>query len=134
MCIRRRSTDRSRGQSLVEFALVFPIVLLVMLGILDFGRAIFAFNSVSNAARTAIRVAIVDQNPAVVEAAALSETVAVSPVVVDQEACTAIGCVYQVTVRHQYAPATPVIGSIVGPIEVSSSSRMPVERAYASAP
>ncbi len=36
--LRRR--DRTRGQSLVEFALVLPILLILMLGILDFGRAI----------------------------------------------------------------------------------------------
>jgi len=39
-----------RGQSLVEFALILWILVVVLLGILDFGRAIAAYNSISNAA------------------------------------------------------------------------------------
>jgi len=62
-----------RGQSLVEFALILPILLILLMGILDFGRAIAAYNSVSNAARSAARVAVVDQNEAVVDQAAIDE-------------------------------------------------------------
>lgn len=51
-----------RGQALVEFALILPILILLLVGIFDFGRAIYAFNTVNNAAREAVRVAIVDQN------------------------------------------------------------------------
>lgn len=47
------------GQALVEFALVLLIVLLLMLGIVDFGRAIFASNSMSHASREATRQASV---------------------------------------------------------------------------
>ena len=52
----------SRGQALVEFALVLPLLILLLVGIFDFGRAIYAFNTVNNAAREAVRLAIVDQN------------------------------------------------------------------------
>lgn len=51
-----------RGQALVEFALILPILILLLVGIFDFGRAIYAFNTVNNAAREAVRLAIVDQN------------------------------------------------------------------------
>ncbi|MBN1886664.1 MAG: PKD domain-containing protein [Thermoflexales bacterium] len=44
-----------RGQGLVEFALVLPIILFLSLGIIDFARIIFIFNEVSNAAREAVR-------------------------------------------------------------------------------
>jgi Flp pilus assembly protein TadG len=40
---RRRRRDRSRGQTLVEFALVFPLFMLVMLGLIEFA---FVFNAV----------------------------------------------------------------------------------------
>ena len=50
---------KSRGQTLVEFALILPIFVLLLVGIFDFGRAIYAYNTISNAAREAVRVAIV---------------------------------------------------------------------------
>ncbi len=45
----------SRGQSLVELALVTPVLFLLMLGILDFARVFFSYVTVSNAARTGAR-------------------------------------------------------------------------------
>lgn len=40
-----------RGQSLVEFALVAPLLIILMVGILDVGRAVNAYVTISNAAR-----------------------------------------------------------------------------------
>ncbi len=48
------------GQALVEFALVLPILLLLAVGIMDFGRALFVYSEVSNAAREAVRFAAVN--------------------------------------------------------------------------
>jgi Flp pilus assembly protein TadG len=50
---------RSRGQALVEFSLVLPIFLVMMMGIVDVGRAIWAQNSLASAAREGARLAIV---------------------------------------------------------------------------
>jgi Flp pilus assembly protein TadG len=61
MMLNRRSPE-DRGQTLVEFALILPIFVLLLVGIFDFGRAIYAYNTIANAAREAVRVAIVDQN------------------------------------------------------------------------
>jgi Flp pilus assembly protein TadG len=57
----RRSDGRthSRGQGLVEFALVLPIFMVILIGMVDLGRAIWANNSVANAAREAARFASV---------------------------------------------------------------------------
>ena len=52
---------RARGQSLVEFALVFPIIVLLIAGFFEIGRAVFAFNTIANAARQGARVATVNQ-------------------------------------------------------------------------
>lgn len=48
--------DNSRGANLVEFALVMPIVLLVVLGILETGVAFRDFLTVSNAVKEGVRV------------------------------------------------------------------------------
>jgi TadE-like protein len=58
--IRRRHAGAA-GQSLVEFAFIFPIIALVAFGFIDIGRAVFTFNTVTAAARDAARVAAVNQ-------------------------------------------------------------------------
>jgi Flp pilus assembly protein TadG len=52
---------RSRaGQSLVEMAMVLPVLALLTFGLLDFGRAYYFQVSVTNAAREGARVAILN--------------------------------------------------------------------------
>lgn len=47
-----------RGAALLETALVLPLVLLVSVGIFEFGRAFQTWQVVTNAAREAARVAV----------------------------------------------------------------------------
>jgi len=47
------------GQGLVEFALILPVFLVILIGMVDLGRAIWANNSVANASREAARFAAV---------------------------------------------------------------------------
>lgn len=44
------NTDQQRGQSLVEFALMLPILLIMLMGTLDVGRMYFAYIAIHNAA------------------------------------------------------------------------------------
>lgn len=46
-----------RGQALVEFSLVFPIMLTIVLGIVEFGRLLVTYSSVATASRDAARYA-----------------------------------------------------------------------------
>ena len=63
-----KKKDKSRGQTMVELALVLPIMLLVVLGLVEFGRALFIYTVVSNAAREGVRAGLVDpRNTAWVE-------------------------------------------------------------------
>ena len=55
---RSRRASSERGAELIEFALVFPMLLLVMLGIIDFGFLFQRYEVVTNAAREGARVAI----------------------------------------------------------------------------
>lgn len=48
----KRSLD---GQSLVEFALTLPLLMLILLGVLDLGRLFFAYIAINNAAREGAR-------------------------------------------------------------------------------
>lgn len=47
--------DRGRGQSLVEFALVVPLLLLLLLGIVQFGFIFNSYVTLTNAAREGAR-------------------------------------------------------------------------------
>jgi Flp pilus assembly protein TadG len=133
--------NASRGQAMVEFALVVPLFILLLVGLFDVGRAVYAYNTVNNAAREAGRLAIVDQFEAHVQAegagAASGLGIAADDVVVEfQEVngttCTALGsasvvrCVAVVTVPYDYQAATPLIGNIVGTIAISGQSRFPI--------
>jgi Flp pilus assembly protein TadG len=57
--ITRRTGKREGGQSLVEFALVLPIFLLVLFAIVDFGMAFHAWITVTNSAREGARLGAV---------------------------------------------------------------------------
>ena len=54
-----RRRDKSRGQAMVEFALVAPILFLLVLGTIEAGRFIFHYELVNNATREGARYAIV---------------------------------------------------------------------------
>ena len=47
-----------KGAELIEFALVFPLLLLVMFGIMDFGLLFQRYETVTNAAREGARIAV----------------------------------------------------------------------------
>jgi Flp pilus assembly protein TadG len=51
-------SGRRRGQSMVEFALVLPVFMLILAGILDFGFALYTRMTVINASRDGARAAV----------------------------------------------------------------------------
>ena len=129
--LRRRRGAHRRGQALVEFALVIPLFLLLLVSIFDLGRAVFAWNTLSNAAREGARIAIVNQYKPSIVARAKQSTAIVElndpSVTVDfyqvnadgtpdtsrQCALVAVGCLAVVSFEATYQPITPFIGNIV---------------------
>jgi Flp pilus assembly protein TadG len=62
--VRLRAFRREqRGTAVVEFALVAPILFLLVFGILDFGRALNYYNQLTQLAGQGARAAIVNNNP-----------------------------------------------------------------------
>lgn len=136
--LKRRS---QRGQTLVEFALILPIFIVVLAGLFDLGRAVFAYNTISNASRESVRVAIVNQTQADVEAEAMKQAVSLGLSASDVTitygdpsgvgTCSSpygLGCRATVTVQYVYNAATPVIGQIIGPFTMTATTEMRVER------
>ena len=58
-----RCLGDATGTAVVEFALVVPLLLLIVFGILDFGRALNYWNDSTHLAATGARFAIVNKNP-----------------------------------------------------------------------
>jgi Flp pilus assembly protein TadG len=76
----RRRSRAGRGQALVEFALVAPLFLFVLFGIIDFGRYVYYVQILNNAAREGARYAIVHGSNSLAPAGpAAPATVTVDP-------------------------------------------------------
>jgi Flp pilus assembly protein TadG len=52
----RNGRGRSRGQSLVEFAIVFPFFVLLLAAVIDFGLGLYSYLTIINAAREGSRL------------------------------------------------------------------------------
>lgn len=118
----------SRGQAMVEFALIVPLFVLITLGIFDAGRAVYAHHTASNAARAAARVAIVNQDPDAIRAAAKNHTpgLGLTDADITLTACSTWNCTYSVTVQVPYTPVTPLLSNVFHPT-IRSTASMPVE-------
>lgn len=124
---------RTSGQALVEFALIFPVLILLIVAAIDVGRGVFAYNSITNGAREGARLAIVNQDITLItqratQQTAIAETVAPSVTVSFKKAtpnadpslnenCSPIGfgCVAIVRFETTYQPITPIIKNILFP-------------------
>jgi Flp pilus assembly protein TadG len=58
--IARRFRRDERGQALVEFALVVPLLLIMVMAIIDFGRAWNLHQTITDAAREGARQSVID--------------------------------------------------------------------------
>jgi hypothetical protein len=128
---RRQRGNRSAGQGLTEFALVLPIFILVVVSLFDLGRAVFAYNTLTNAAREGARLAIVNQDVPTIVARAKAQTAIVelddpsvtvafyqrnldgTPNLDDECDLVAVGCIAVVEFEATYRPITPMIANIL---------------------
>ena len=141
-----------RGQALVEFAVIAPLLVLILLAFFDLGRGVFAFNEISNAAREGGRTAIVNQytSDIVDRAVAQAISLGVSPsatctggvpngpsgvcatfyypdLTTDCSSTLAPGCVAIVRVKYTFTPITPIIGNLIGSIPITSTTKQLIE-------
>ena len=120
--------ERSRGQALVEFALILPIFILLTAGIFDGARAVYAYNTIANAARQGARVAIVNQDQTDIRDTTIQAGVALGLANsnVSLVPCATYGCEYTVTVTYVFVPVVPGLNAIFNPT-LTSTVAMPVE-------
>ncbi|WP_136525521.1 TadE/TadG family type IV pilus assembly protein [Geomonas ferrireducens] len=51
--------NRQKGQAIVETAIILPVLILLIMGLFEFGRYMYLKNTLNNAARAAARTAVV---------------------------------------------------------------------------
>lgn len=133
MHVNFKSRNKERGAVAVEMALVLPVMLLIMFGIIEFGRYFWLEHSITAAATEGARMAILD--PSIVSDAEVNAwaeqvasdggvtsgvTVTVSPA--DRPRSAAI----TVTVSTPYDPLIlpQLVAGLVMPDNITQSSTM----------
>ncbi|WP_285319120.1 TadE/TadG family type IV pilus assembly protein [Pseudarthrobacter sp. lyk4-40-TYG-27] len=117
--------DSERGAAAVEFAILLPLLLMLVLGTIEFGRAYNAQITLTNAARDGVRVMAINNNPTAARtatqtaAASVSSTIPASAITVSPSTCST-GT--QVTVTIKYTLST--ITGIAGPFAMTGKGVM----------
>ena len=74
-----------RGASAVEFAFIVPLLIVLVLGIAEFGHAFQVSGTLSAAAREGVRVMALQNDPAAARAAVRNAAPALDPGVTDAQ-------------------------------------------------
>jgi PKD repeat protein len=139
---RARSRERGRGQSVVEFALLLPVLLLIVLGGIDFGRVFLGWVNLNNTARIAANYAA--SNALLMSSGNLAALAAYNALVQNDATATncappnpipgptyapdaGIGSDATVQLSCQFRLITPILSSLLGnQVTVSASAVFPV--------
>ena len=117
--------DSERGAAAVEFAILLPLLLMLVLGTIEFGRAYNAQITLTNAARDGVRVMAINNDPTAAKtaaqnaAASLSNTIPASDITLNTTTCSSGN---QVTLTIKYTLST--ITGIAGPFPMTGKGVM----------
>lgn len=144
----RRQRRPAAGQALVEFALVLPVFLLLLFGLIDVGRFVYTWNALNQAAREGARYGSVAgwadscnltrkvciEQTTVSRLAGVPATVAtatcrryaagVTPTNVSVNACQTNDLLTVTAKIDDFSFLTPVIGQIIGSVSVTGTSQV----------
>ncbi len=119
-----------KGQSLVEFALVLPLLLMLLFGIVDFGRAFHAYLTIDHAGREAARAASIGKDNATVKAIGANQGSSIGlkeDWVVPSTSSRTTGTEIKITITYPFNFITPVLGPLVKTINLKDETVMRVE-------
>jgi hypothetical protein len=126
-----------RGQTLVEYALMLPLMILIILFLLDAGRAVYYYSVIHNAVREGARYGIINpEDFAGIETSLRNLTTGLDasaldvpdPVLTWNDDSTRIVKI-TVSASYSFAPVTPLVGNFFsgGTLTLQSQSTMNVE-------
>lgn len=122
-----------KGQTLVETALILPILLMLLFGITDFGRILHVYLTLDHAGREGARGATVGSEDDVIllqinnATAGLDENklqIAITP---QGKVNRASGSEVAIKLTYPVDFLTPIIGQVIGSIELENTTVMRVE-------
>lgn len=129
----RKLWKGEHGQALAEMALVLPLFLLLLFGVIEMGRVGYAYITVSNAAREGGRVATIGGTDPEIESSienaatsldSMSLTIIISPLEADRQS----GQEVTIDVTYPVQLVIPIISNVIpNPVVVSSSIVMRLE-------
>jgi Flp pilus assembly protein TadG len=117
--------DSERGAVAVEFAILLPLLLMLVLGTMEFGRAYNAQITLTNAARDGVRVMAINNDATAAKtaaqnaAASVSSTIPASDIILSTTTCSTGN---QVTLTIRYTLST--ITGIAGPFPMTGKGVM----------
>jgi Flp pilus assembly protein TadG len=131
---RRRLARRDRGQSLVEFALILPLLFIIVFGIIDFGMGFHSWITVTNSAREGARLGAVHASEDEIIAKVNDTANNLNPDNLDITVTNAdpegdhVGEPVTVEVNYEYDLITPLAGILHVPtFNISSTAEMRLE-------
>jgi Flp pilus assembly protein TadG len=115
----RAARSDERGVALLETALILPVFLMLVMGTIDLGRAVYIRTALANAARDGARFATVDpRNTSCIKTVAARYSslanLTASDVTVTPPAVVDVGQPIRVAVQSIYTPVTPLIAAVIG--------------------
>lgn len=119
------SESTERGAVAVEFALLAPVLIMILLGIMEFGRAYNIQISLTNAAREGVRSMAINNSQTAARTAAKAAATHLNPALTDTNiAFSAANCTVgsQMTVTINYSLST--MTRIAGPFSMTGRGTM----------
>jgi Flp pilus assembly protein TadG len=120
-----------RGAVAVEFAILAPVLIMILMGIMEFSRAYNAQASLSAAAREGVRVMAISNNPATARTAAKNTAVSLQPVLVDTNIVfknldnpTSSSCASGTSISVTITYTLSTITGIAGPFSLTGKGAM----------
>jgi len=122
--VKKKVLKFEKGQDLVEYALILPIFLLILMSILDLGRAVYYYSAIHNSVREGARYGIVFPNDLTgIEDVVRQKSVGLDPA----ELAVAISLPDEDTIRvvvtFRFIAITPIVGALLGSNEVMLGSQ-----------
>lgn len=128
-----RIVKNQKGQALVEFAIILPVLLLLIMGIVQFGMLLGSYLTLENAAREAARAGIIGSTDTEIQGVITSTSpnldmgklkVSITP----SEATRVSGGTLTVKLTYNYSLTVPIISNLFNnEVVLNSQTSMRIE-------
>ena len=116
-----------KGQALVEFAIILPVLLLLIMGIMEFGMMLNSYLTIENASREGARLGIVGGTTDEIKSCVISvspnlNAADLSVLINPDDGYRNSGDTLTVTVDYNYHTTVPIISNLLNNIVVLKAS------------